>query len=98
MASADEAAAVLASVAVVDLLITDVEMPGSMDGLQLARRTLADRPSLPVIVVSGWAGAVDMKGLCLSAFFRKPYDVERLAAHIATLPLDRNTTAAKCGR
>ena len=51
-ASADEAAAILASAAVVDLVITDVQMPDSMDGLELARRIRADRPALPVIVVS----------------------------------------------
>jgi two-component system, response regulator PdtaR len=70
-ASADEAATILASLAVVDLVITDVEMPGSMDGLEPARRIRAGRPSLPVIVVSGWAEP-DVQELGLSAFFRKP--------------------------
>src|ERR1700722_20133779 len=86
--SADEAATILASLAVVDLVITDVQMAGSMDGLELARRIRADRPSLPVIVVSGRAEPANMQELGLSAFFQKPYDVEKISAHIATLALD----------
>src|ERR1700759_1406166 len=88
--SADEAMAVLTSLAVVDLVITDVQMPGSMDGLELARRIRADRPAIPVIVVSGWAGPANMQDLGFSAFFRKPYDFEQLSAYIATLALDQN--------
>jgi CheY-like chemotaxis protein len=96
-ASADEAVEILSSAAVVDLLITDVEMPGSMDGLALARRVRANRPSLPVIVVSGWGALPDLRGLGLSAFFRKPYDLDNVAAHIASLALDRNTDDAQAG-
>ena len=92
-ASADEAAAILASPAVVDLVITDVQMPGSMDGLELARRIRADRPAIAVIVVSGWAASADIQDLGFSAFFRKPYDFEQLSAQIATLALDQNAQA-----
>ena len=73
-----------------DLVITDVQMPGSMAGLELARRIRADRPAIPVIVVSGWAGPANMQDLGFSPFFRKPYDFEQLSAHIATLALDQN--------
>lgn len=94
-ASADETTAVLASFAVVDLVITDVQMPGTMDGFVLARRIRADHPALPVIVVSAWDGSVNIQELGLSAFFRKPYNVEKICAHIATLTLDRNTATQK---
>ena len=38
----------------IDLLYTDVIMPGGLDGIQLARRILADQPGLKVIVTSGY--------------------------------------------
>ena len=42
----------------IDLLITDVEMPG-LSGAELARRVLARRPTLPVIVVTGYSDDFD---------------------------------------
>ncbi len=41
-----------------DIVISDVGMPG-MDGLELCRRLRTDRPSLPVVLMSGWAGSAD---------------------------------------
>ena len=38
----------------IDLLYTDVIMPGELNGIQLARRLLADQPGLKVIVTSGY--------------------------------------------
>ncbi|GAC1037247.1 MULTISPECIES: response regulator [Pseudomonadaceae] len=37
-----------------DLLITDVRMPGAIDGLELARRVKQQLPGLPIIVSSGY--------------------------------------------
>lgn len=37
----------------VNLLITDIRMPGEMDGAQLTRRVHAEWPALPIIVMSG---------------------------------------------
>jgi PleD family two-component response regulator len=45
--NADEASSYLASGAPVDLIFSDVHMPGSMDGLDLARRIRNERPCLP---------------------------------------------------
>ncbi|MFT7042593.1 MAG: PAS domain S-box-containing protein [Candidatus Azotimanducaceae bacterium] len=38
----------------VDLLITDIVMPGSMNGLELARYARENSPSLPIIIISGY--------------------------------------------
>jgi DNA-binding response OmpR family regulator len=35
------------------LLITDVHMPGTLDGIDLARRAQSHKPALPVIVITG---------------------------------------------
>jgi DNA-binding NtrC family response regulator len=37
----------------IDLVLTDVQMPGSLDGLALARRVMEWRPATKVIVMSG---------------------------------------------
>jgi CheY-like chemotaxis protein len=39
----------------VDLLLTDMVMPGSLNGLELSQRLLADRPDLKVIYTSGYS-------------------------------------------
>ncbi len=54
----------------VDLVLTDVRMPG-LDGRELARRLRAERPSLPVVLMSGYpsesATAADLR------FLAKPF-------------------------
>ena len=56
-ANADEALSIFEAGAQVDLLFTDVQMPGSMDGVELARRIKTIHPALPIILTSGNAGA-----------------------------------------
>jgi CheY-like chemotaxis protein len=83
-ASADEALSVLHSNVGVDLLMTDVRMPGSLDGAALARTVHAEYPAMKVIVASGDrpdAGLADK----FDGFFAKPYDVARLVRHIHAL-------------
>ena len=41
-----------------DILVTDVDMPG-LDGIALARRALAARPGLKVLLITGIAGGLD---------------------------------------
>jgi DNA-binding NtrC family response regulator len=54
--NADEALECLAATAI-DVVVTDVRMPGSMDGIQLAHLLHDERPHIGVIVVSGHADA-----------------------------------------
>lgn len=51
---AAEALAVLAGGDEVDLVFSDVVMPGDLDGAGLAERIRADRPGLPVVLTSGF--------------------------------------------
>lgn len=51
--NADEALACLRAEIGVDLLFTDIRMPGSMDGVELARRALVNFPALKVLLTSG---------------------------------------------
>jgi CheY-like chemotaxis protein len=82
-ATADEARAVLQSIIAIDIVVTDVEMPGSMSGLDLTAYLRETYPSLPVIVVSGKSIPQDFNAA--SAFFQKPYDLGRITARIEAL-------------
>jgi PAS domain S-box-containing protein len=67
----------------VDLLLTDIVMPGGMDGRQLARRALALVPHLRVVFTSGYSSdALRRDDLNADrAFLRKPYrraDLQRV--------------------
>ncbi|WP_207477474.1 hybrid sensor histidine kinase/response regulator [Arenibaculum pallidiluteum] len=64
----------------VDLLFSDVVMPGHLSGVTLAREARILRPSLPVLLSTGYSeDLVSLKGFRILA---KPYHVEDLAAAI----------------
>ena len=69
--NADEALAVLQSRPELDLVVTDVRMPGTMDGLQLATHWKQLYPARPAIVVSGHLLAEQVGPA--DAFLPKPY-------------------------
>ncbi|MBZ7927280.1 response regulator (plasmid) [Ensifer adhaerens] len=75
--SADEAMALLQS-AEIDALFTDINMPGSVDGLVLVQRVRATAPQTRVIVTSGHVmlGAFDLASGV--SFLPKPYSYEAL--------------------
>jgi PAS domain S-box-containing protein len=61
--NADEALAIVRQGAAFDLLFTDIVMPGSMNGRQLAETLMAGRPSLRVLFTSGYSdGALPLQG------------------------------------
>lgn len=75
---AHDAIAMLAAERRIALMVTDIEMPGSMDGLELARMVRDRWPPIHIIAVSGRQtpqyGDLPEK----SVFFAKPYDVNRV--------------------
>jgi two-component system, response regulator PdtaR len=87
-ATADVAWRFLKASGSVDLVFTDIETPGSLDGLQLARSIRAQFPSLPVVLTSGSERAGTYEGL--GVFVAKPYRFERIASIISdALNLER---------
>lgn len=79
-ANATEASAIFdRAPAAVDLLITDVVMPG-MHGPELAARLAAIRPNLPVIFVSGYSDQMPALPVVSSraAFVAKPFTISAL--------------------
>jgi DNA-binding NtrC family response regulator len=62
----------------VDVLFTDIRMPGSMDGLQLAHHVHERWPWIAVVIVSGNI-FVNVNELPAGArFLTKPYDMQRV--------------------
>ncbi|WP_428395565.1 ATP-binding protein [Lichenicoccus sp.] len=82
VAGANAALGALADERAIDLVFSDVMMPGTMNGLALAREIGRRRPDLPVLLTSGYAEAArrDAQGLTVLA---KPFRLEALAAAFA---------------
>jgi CheY-like chemotaxis protein len=74
-ANVAEAIDALSSKFAVDLVVTDVKMPGSMDGFALAEWVRANRAGVEVIICSGDAEAKERasQSQILGAFLLKPY-------------------------
>ena len=75
--NADEAQTLLQTV-VPDMLISDVRMPGSIDGIGLLKLVREKFPLLPVIVASGHLDPMQVQAAGPTQFFRKPYSMEQL--------------------
>ncbi len=80
---ADEALIALAATSI-DLLLTDVRMAGSMDGLDLAVRVKSTMPHLKIVVVSGHLAAVETHGVA-DAFVPKPYLTEKVVERVKAI-------------
>ncbi|WP_183804008.1 response regulator [Rhizobium sp. BK316] len=83
--SADEAMVLLKARDDVDILFTDVNMAGSMDGIQLAKRVRAMRPNIGIIITSGLVRLDPMSLPANAAFLPKPYRHEALISVIASM-------------
>lgn len=70
--NADEAIDMLMSTARLDLVVTDVRMPGERDGLDVARATRDNRPGLKTVVMSGHLVLTDEHKGLIDAFIPKP--------------------------
>lgn len=82
--NADEAMHVLQSVLAVQLLLTDIRMPSSLDGLALAHAARVARPGLKLIVASSQAADDEVMNLA-DAFFSKPYDLNAIVNRVKSL-------------
>jgi two-component sensor histidine kinase/CheY-like chemotaxis protein len=76
--NADDALAVLESRSDIELLFTDIQMPGSMDGLKLAYAVHERWPLIKIILVSGQLKLTDNDKPPDSRFFGKPLEVKQM--------------------
>lgn len=84
-ADADEAIAVLGHRSDIRVMLTDIDMPGSMDGLALARVVRDRWPPIGIIVISGRHLLTEGELPSGSRFFGKPIDERRLIAAVREL-------------
>ena len=80
--SADEAIEILESRDDISLLFTDIQMPGSMDGLTLAHATHARWPHIKIILVSGQVEVTDADKPDDSRFFHKPLEIQQMVREL----------------
>jgi two-component system cell cycle sensor histidine kinase/response regulator CckA len=80
----------------IDLLVSDAVMPG-MAGMELARQLRIERPALPILFVSGWAGEAferDWSGEPGVDLLLKPFEVADLLERVGRL-LDGRPAAVR---
>ncbi len=78
----------------IDILFTDVNLPGGMDGAALARRARELRPDLPVIYTSGRQYVIDhLNPVDGAMFVPKPYDPFNVGRLLQYLVVAKRTRA-----
>ncbi|MDB5593171.1 MAG: response regulator [Hyphomicrobiales bacterium] len=76
--NADEAMAILESRSDIALLFTDIQMPGTMDGLRLAHDVHRRWPDIKIILVSGQVIVTEADKPQHSRFFGKPLEMKQM--------------------
>src|SRR3981189_50514 len=82
---ADEALAILESRSDIALLFTDIQMPGSMDGLKLAHAVHKRWPPIKIILVSGQLKLANIDIPADSRFFGKPLEARKMIAEMQSM-------------
>ena len=68
----------------IDIVFSDIVMPGQMDGLALAHRLRQIRPRLPILLATGYSdAAINVHNEF--PILRKPYEIHQLSQAIARL-------------
>src|SRR6195952_1967728 len=80
--NADDALVILESRSDIELLFTDIQMPGSIDGLKLAYAVHERWPLIKIILVSGQLKLTEADKPPDSRFFGKPLDVKHMIAEM----------------
>src|SRR5436190_22762862 len=80
--NADQAIAILESRSDISLLFTDIQMPGSIDGLKLAHAVHDRWPAIKIILVSGQVKPADTERPTDSRFFGKPLAVAQIITEL----------------
>ncbi|WP_420738095.1 response regulator [Bradyrhizobium japonicum] len=82
---ADEAVAILESRSDIALLFTDIQMPGSMDGLKLAHAVRERWPPIKIILASGQVKPASIDLPTDTRFFGKPLEAKVVVAQIQAM-------------
>jgi two-component sensor histidine kinase len=80
--NADQALLILKSRSDISLLFTDIQMPGSIDGLELAHVVHKRWPAVKIVLVSGKVVLSEMDKPANSRFFGKPLEAKQMIAEL----------------
>ncbi len=84
--NADDVLAVLEAGRKIDVILTEVQLAGSVDGFELARQIRENHPDIDVILTSGVRRAADKAGnLCNDGLVAKPYHPQEIVRRINIL-------------
>jgi len=92
-ADAAEAVTLFGAGEPIDLVISDVDLPGTMDGLGLARWIKQHHSASPVLLTSGRSIAVAATQRTAFSFVAKPYRLEKLAERLKLMLASRDLAA-----
>lgn len=82
--NADEALAVLRSPLKIDLVLTDMRMPGTMDGASFARLVRAELPFVKLAMIAGQSPDDELREV-LDGFLQKPVTPSQLRSFLLTI-------------
>ncbi len=85
--SADAAVAIMSNGAMIRAVVTDVRMPGTMDGLGLAAWMRDRAPDVPIIITTGFATQPDCQSInpAITRIVLKPYKPRDVVSLVAAL-------------
>ena len=92
-ADAAEAVAVFSSGEPIDVVLCDVELPGTMDGLSLGRWINRRRSAPPVLLTSGRSIGLSAGERTAFSFIAKPYRLPALAERLKQVLASRDPAA-----
>lgn len=78
-ADADQAIRMLEEHPEISILFTDIDMPGTMDGIRLAHAVRERWPPVKLVLVSGHQSPASDTLPTESTFFPKPYDMRTIS-------------------
>lgn len=81
----DQALAILEARSDIDLLFSDIQMPGGIDGLMLAHAVHERWPSIKIILVSGQVKVSDADKPADSRFIGKPLDAKQMVGELKAM-------------
>ena len=80
-----EALALLTAEGAVDLILTDIVMPGGIDGFEVARRANKFQPNVRVLYMSGFLKSLppEANGVIYDRFLKKPFRLDELESELS---------------
>ena len=73
-----------------DVLLTDIQLPGALDGKRLAQRARESRPNLPVLFMTGRPDpAAEAGASALDRYIAKPYTLADICSAVRSLTASR---------